>query len=187
MNNIQKWHISDTCLYSTKAYLKVKVIWRLMSFNVKVISNLNDKNVHLFLMFLCSVLCRWYAFLLWNIFMTWGVKFTTIKLQFAQDILCHFSSSSMKFVDVAKFVAWIMTKYRHNHPIQRRSFSTYHRKCFTDPCVIFILYFYHVIMAQCAIRYELRCLWSSTGHKNLSNFAIDSLTRPSFRISLFPD
>ena len=43
--------ISDLCLYSTKVYLKVKVIWRSRSSNVKVISNLNHKNAHVFSMF----------------------------------------------------------------------------------------------------------------------------------------
>ena len=55
-------------MYSTKVYLKVKVMWRSMSFNVKVISTLNDKKVHLFLMFLWSVLRGWYAFD-WKVFL----------------------------------------------------------------------------------------------------------------------
>ena len=55
---IHNSHILALCLYSTKVYLKVKVIWRSMSFYVKVISTLNDKNDHTFSMF-CDLCVTW--------------------------------------------------------------------------------------------------------------------------------
>ena len=95
---IHNSHILALCLYSTKVYLKVKVIWRSMSFNVKVISTLNDKNDHAFSMFCDLCVTRMVRFRLKSY--SCLVNDVCVLLQVKETT--NFRSSTVKWLPITK-------------------------------------------------------------------------------------